>query len=267
MSIKFHSETVCGKTHAHFIGKSIKGINFRKSIYNWINNDVLALPDWYFSINSIVPDVFRYTVYIDKTSNMKVSTHNETDFPASFFYDIKPINITKSIVLILESPHIDEYGLCLDDKGNLKRLCPIAPAQGDTGTSIDSQLSHVLANIQRKLTQKEKLGCGFYRFIIVNPVPYQTSLGSLYNGLNKPIRNAIWKEMWNIVAVKNDFFNRIHSYNPSLIINACTGGKISGLSSILQADIQKHYLSKYQNPVIVKTYHPALNWSQSKYGI
>jgi hypothetical protein len=268
MSINFHSETVCGKTHAHFIDININKINFRKSIYNWIHNDVLALPDWFYSINSIVPDVCRYTVDIDKTGNIKVSPHNKTDFPASFFYDLKPSNITKSIVSILESPHSDEYGLCLDDKGNLKRLCPIAPAQGDTGTPIDLNLRYVLVEIQKKLTQKKKLAIGSYNLIIVNPVPYQTSLGSLYKGLNEPIRNAIWQALWNIDAVRNDFFNRLDSYSPSLIINACTGGKDPrGLKSRVQKEILKHYPYNNQNPVIVKTYHPAINWSNSKYGI
>lgn len=115
----------------------------------------------------------------------------------------------RQIILILESPHRDEYCSCLE------KLCPLAPAQGSTGRSIENMMM-IGAETFRK-----------NRLILCNPVPWQASLGSLHErSLSSPegkkIRDEVWIAIWNADGVKANFQGRLKDYKPRLIINACT---------------------------------------------
>lgn len=97
-----------------------------------------------------VPDVYRYK--IENDSNLVVrrlyqdkDVREECDLP--------------KIVLLLESPHRDEY--CNNR--------PCAPAMGTTGRNLDRYLVCVLSKIEDEIVDGSMV-------IISNPVQFQTSL-------------------------------------------------------------------------------------------
>ena len=122
------------------------------------------------------------------------------------------------IVLVLESPHVSEY----DD------YKPLIPANGRTGDKIDKYVQS-LFNALIKGGLDEEIDEWF--FAIVNPVPWQASLGRFIKGkLQACLRDTVWKKVYtdNYGNCK-DYFESIIQSLPenAIIINACTGGKIN----------------------------------------
>lgn len=119
------------------------------------------------------------------------------------------------IVIILESPHADEY--C--------KYCgsPLGPAQGDTGDFFDEYFHTLImkSNIYKSIRH------GVHAVIFVNAVQYQCSLGRALFGpknvINRNVRDQNWLNcMDNGCAV--DLIQRIKSLSPYAIINLCTKG-------------------------------------------
>lgn len=103
-----------------------------------ISDDISFL----FTKNMAVKDVHRYDVEITKDNDLittELSHNDDTGFPCSRYMDLKPPENTKSMVLVLESPHIDEFS------GVLSSAKPIAPAQSTTGRNIEQ---HILKHIE-----------------------------------------------------------------------------------------------------------------------
>jgi len=124
------------------------------------------------------------------------------------------------IVIVLESPHINEF-----------RSSLIAPALGKTGNNLSSELHRKLYCI---ISNDEQ----FYDVYICNPIQYQCSLG-LKCSNNKDI---IFKKMWESKQVKHDFLSRIEKIKPTIIINCCTGGKEpNGLRTMVQEQINSAF--------------------------
>lgn len=119
------------------------------------------------------------------------------------------------IVLILESPHRDEY----DDN-----FMPLRPARGKTGSGIHCFLaSHVLPLLLHfglELDNDQK-----YEVYLVNPVPYQASLQYLQRSggsvkQREALKSAVWWKLWD--RCKSDFERRLHDYRPQIVLNGCT---------------------------------------------
>lgn len=129
------------------------------------------------------------------------------------------------ILIVLESPHKDEY----------KELVPIAPAQGTTGDRIKLKLP-IIKKIVETIKKINK-----FEVIIINPVPYQTSLYSLYDRIQEPkdsgniepkdsdkidqkLKSFVWKQMWcsNYKNCKTEFKKNIERISPVYIFNCCT---------------------------------------------
>lgn len=213
------------------------------------NNDML---NNFFIQKSKVQDVWRYKVEVNKKGIQKLIPDN---FGTNLIYVNKQINnfcdfqITKNlennIVLLLESPHKSEIKLDLDGY-----YMGIAPAQGkkpfDAGNLIEKHLCDVLKGI--------KLKDNSYNFLIVNPIQYQTSLGSLLFGkLNNRLRNDVWLKLWKIDDMRECFLQRIEYYKPLVIINACT----EKLKDYIDIELCREGYGK----IIYHSYHPAVNWS------
>lgn len=206
-----------------------------------------------------VKDVHRYNVEIKNgTINKNLLKNRSKEFLESKFND-NTVNIGKEdevILLILESPHKDEY--IVKDK----KLVPIAPAQGDTGKNIEEEIQKVLTEINRF----EELDDGKYKLIICNPVPYQTSLGAYHSeslkDSYKTLRDNVWKKMWSNDEIKGDFKKRLETYKPYLIINACTSSVKKYVTECV-----KDYL-KYVNTskLFYTTNHPAA-WKWHGYNV
>ncbi|WP_294396970.1 hypothetical protein [uncultured Clostridium sp.] len=212
------------------------------------NKKNLILDDDYFDKSSLVSDEARYTIKIKNNICSK----------PKLLKDFKPIEENKNIVLLLESPHRSEYR----DIKIYDRLVPIGPAQGgnltDAGGAIKAYIHEAINYVIAK--NSLSLNNGDYNLIIINPIQFQTSLGSLYNkGLNRNLRNKVWKKIWKIIdskkcIVQEDFICRLNSYNPDLIINACTYELKKSVKKLLD---DKTIISYGIN-------HPAINWNKKK---
>ena len=185
-------------------------------------NDVLV--ENFFGMNNRVPDVSRYRI-----CNAGCCIRHDNRYRICNDRYINPhCGISgkdlkrqlqpeiRNIVLLLESPHKDEY-----QPGNIN--CPIAPANGNTGDNIDRWLSTVLSCIE-----EQQLIVPGGHVIISNPIQFQTSLHAIHGqpleDMWERLRNNVWWTLWNEQRIRQCFRERlVDTYNPCLIINACTG--------------------------------------------
>ena len=125
-------------------------------------------------------------------------------------------NQNGSIVLLVESPHKDEY-----QPGNIN--CPRAPAKGRTGNNISRCLETVLSRIE-----EQSLIVPGRHVVISNPIQFQTSLHAIHGGplgdyTWTALRDNVWLTLWKDKRIQQSFRARLKRYKPRLIINACTG--------------------------------------------
>lgn len=153
----------------------------------------------------------------------------------------------RNIVLLLESPHSEEYGESV--------MYPEAPARGRTGRNIDQYLGTVLSRIQGGFTEVD---C---HVIISNPIQFQTSLHAIH-GQNlwdskwTTLRNKVWRALWHKLSIRQDFGERLNGYNPSVIINACTGSLKDDVHTFVGTLFNEN---RQVAPPCYKVSHP-VNW-------
>ena len=124
-----------------------------------------------------------------------------------------------ALVIVLESPHREEYG---DSLGK-----PIAPARGSTGARIHTFLGDVVnscTEVRRRLRERAPV-----RVILSNPIPFQTSAYAIHGGsldVSHKLRNFIWHGLWSDpeLKLKTAFREKLRGYAPIGIVNACTAG-------------------------------------------
>ncbi len=192
-----------------------------------------------------VPDKVKFYVEYDVDGHPRV-------IPVEGSLDLESGD-TPLLLIVLESPHTCEYD------GSVAR--PVGPARGTTGTNIESELGGLL-HASRNLIGT--VPCGT-RVAVANPVQFQASLHAVHGGsLQKrgfaALRDAVWQCIWSLEEIRHDFGTRVRRFNPTWIINACTGGsygwgKVNGAVSewLLNAEIGCQ---------IYATTHPAL-WQRS----
>lgn len=206
----------------------------------------------FFGESNEVPDVSRYRILED--SHCGCVRHSSRYRIADGLYVVPHCDVSGqeleeelrqaqalNIVLLLESPHRDEY-----QSGDVN--CPIAPANGETGDNIDRCLATVLSCI------KEDLIAASCHVIISNPIQFQVSLYAIHG--KSPwesywgrLKNKVWKALWNEQHIQEHFQRRLRSYNPSVIVNACTGGKAPrGLNSLVQEKLDCWPLYQTNHP-------------------
>ncbi|MFY9183211.1 MAG: hypothetical protein WBJ45_11735 [Limnohabitans sp.] len=121
-----------------------------------------------------------------------------------------------SLLIILESPHVDEYKMNSDGS-----ISAIGPANGQTGRSLRTYLDTATVEIAKQINFKtpEK-----FNLLLMNAVPYQCSLGKRLKGQNSRDRDAVFLNCWNYA--KEDFIERLMRYanEKTIVINACTKG-------------------------------------------
>ena len=154
--------------------------------------------------------------------------------------NIKIDNKTNSrLVIVLESPHIEEY--------STKKPMP---AVGETGKALNEHLIDILnkkfTNYEKSIDGKE----GKFDIILMNAIQYQTSLGCV----TEMFRDRIWLKVWIELGGREEFIERLKSYDPNIIMNLCTKGshkfdliyrsnKISYMTSIRQSYIKQLNIS------------------------
>ena len=144
---------------------------------------------------------------------------------------------TGSIVLLLESPHKNEYEYI--DRGFARRK---KPACGKTGEQIDLCLGTVLLHILIE-TGLVNSGC---HVVISNPIQFQTSLYAIHKqeaGNWTTLRNNVWRALWDADERENHitqcFQRRLGRYHPKVIINACTSDLKPRVTDCVEAWISR----------------------------
>ncbi len=184
-----------------------------------------------------VRDVSRYCAVVHDNSVTKLKRHRVTKHQYSRYRDRDVEANRESIVLVMESPHKDEF-FYLDGK-----LQPITPAQGKTGKCIQLSLKDKLNELLAK--SHVNISNGEYQVVLMNPIQWQTSLYDLYKDpstMHSRLRDKIWKQLWELPEVRVEFINRLGMYNPILIINACTGRNYGdSLKSAVRKEIKEKF--------------------------
>lgn len=137
------------------------------------------------------------------------------------------------IVIVLESPHIDEY-----DPDTKK---PIGPAYGKTGDLINKHLIGILNSEPRIRTLKN----GSYDLILVNAIQHQCSLGEN----TRFYRDAMFFYYWEKEKYRTDFKERLNNIfskysGDKILINSCTKGAHSDLITNHKGKITKKYIEE-----------------------
>ena len=204
--------------------KIIREIEIRTKSHSFITNNgnKIIVNEDFFSKKLEVPNVYRYTVLKNSENECQLlPVERHADFKDSKFND-RPISDkcigTDAIVIIVESPHKDEY--------NYETNRAIAKAQGSTGRLIEK---HLLSKIITKNLHLFNLNSDAYTVLIINPIPFQTSLHFLHkqklSGKNDyaQLRNTVWEKLWvNEVTYSDNLNTTLININPSLILNCCT---------------------------------------------
>jgi len=124
----------------------------------------------------------------------------------------------KTIAIILESPHIDEY------EQSKEKLVPIGAAQGQTGKKIERSIEDLIEALKNYDVIEE---LHKYRVILINAVNFQTSLHFIHekpmNNYYRELRDKMWLKMWTeIPQIKSEFTKQFETLKKdSIIINAC----------------------------------------------
>lgn len=157
-------------------------------------------------------------------------------------------NLTNPIVIILESPHKDEY--------NTNTLQALGPAMGKTGIAFNQYFdSLIVASKNIALSPQHN-----HDILFVNAIQYQCSLGKKLNGKdsyeNKKQRDQNWLTCFNN-SESNDLEKRIAAIKPYAIINLCTIG-LSNLQLYVDRAV-KSYVNQVGNSSIYYTIgnHPS----------
>lgn len=184
-----------------------------------------SIPKELFSDDKKVSDVIRYKIEVNKGTIIRKTLIEESIY-SKMNIDRKYKGY-KRIVIIIESPHKDEYSF--DYK-------PIGPAQGKTGIMIEKNIDKIL--------ELFNITYGKYILIISNPVQFQASLGSFYSGgLHDSIRNNLWTKLHEIY--KTDFESRLNRYKPDYILNATTDGRQKRIDKLIKNLIAEKKNSKH----------------------
>nr|WP_321503216.1 hypothetical protein [uncultured Dethiosulfovibrio sp.] len=165
----------------------------------------------------------------------------------NYYRNITLLNLDISLIfiLILESPHKDEYN---------KKLSSPEPAAkgGPTWTNIESDFAKIMA---------EQIGekSSFYIYLF-NAIQYQCSLGSTCQMLKKAIFDSAWKSFG-----RERFLGRLDQLRDSLqdnnvvFINACTKPFKRKVTDGVKSFIIKNKIKETDCPFF-STAHPSSVW-------
>lgn len=202
----------------------------------------------FFKKNKQVQNVTRF--YIESNGEevaiYSPIKNNEVLFNSSYEDAlIEPNFKNKTIAIILESPHIDEY------ESKTEKLIPKGPAQGQTGKKIERNLDKLISRLKEFNVIEEN---HLYRIIILNAVNFQTSLHFIHentmNNYYRELRDKIWIKMWSEVPqIKNEFLKQITSLKKdSIIINACPKSLKPFVNIECIQNVEKYHLFESNHP-------------------
>lgn len=204
--------------------------NLQDHFPTWSTNDIY---------NRECPDIYAGDVnngvikeWISKEERMKkIKVKNGRHIQSYDFSKLEPDTKRNSIVIILESPHKNEYELDqLWDKPN--------PAVSATGTKLGNNINDLIGAVSKSYPQ---INSGKYQIVLMNSIQYQCSLG--VTPLNVTVRDLVFSKIWKLNEIRESFVTRLESYNPQFIFNLCTMGEVvPHLDFLVQALINDKYL-------------------------
>lgn len=154
-----------------------------------------------------------------------------------------------ALILVLESPHVDEY----EKKPNEDGICPaIGPANGTTGTNIQNHLRHFAADFT--LNRHHSL-------LLINAVQHQCSAGVATSVHRDVLFRACWKNGGDV-----DFQTRLKAaFAPGdIVVNACTIGGDRTTES-LKVLVERQIRAALEQPSDFWTNHPSSwRWARSR---
>ena len=168
---------------------------------------------------------------------------NEREKVESLELSTDMYNDYQTVVIILESPHIEEYS-----KNN--KFCP-TPAIGRTGTNLQRHFNQDIIFKHSKTLNKNKN----YRVILMNTIQYQCSLGVA----TKIYRDDIWDRLWKENDIVKNFVNRLKSYNPKVIFNGCTEDS----NKARRTSVSQTIRNNFDNIELFEMNHPCY-WERRK---
>lgn len=167
--------------------------------------------------------------------------------------------VTKTIVIVLESPHTGEF---FEDENTWSA---IGPACGTTGENLYKWLPEVLLNyVPCSVDPKDatatynnikEISDGEYKVFLINAIQFQCSLGKS----TTEYRDAVFASMWSD-DVKASFQERLERCSPNIIINCCTKGhnikdENNELRRLVQEEINTY--NKDKNALLLRAAHPS----------
>lgn len=134
------------------------------------------------------------------------------------YISLKSQKQIQRLVLLLESPHKDEY----------QNNQPIRPANGVTGAKIEALIASRAKNQWHLSTASD------YEVVLVNAIQYQTScyklLGENWDYTN---RNHVFKLLYNNFQLEDDLKQRLSAIKPHFIVNCVTSQLQSEVANVL----------------------------------
>ncbi|MBS7819019.1 hypothetical protein [Wohlfahrtiimonas chitiniclastica] len=146
-------------------------------------------------------------IHVDHPSNGYVSDDNECQLHSS-------IQNYKEILIILESPHINDYTYTLE---SAYEISPTLEAINQYKELLFTKLVNLKVIVPNE----------YYIIKVIDPVPYMASLGRNQRVLeNKTITYRVWNAIWENFGYADKFTEKIRSLpSGSIILNACTNYK------------------------------------------
>lgn len=184
----------------------------------------------------------------------------KADLDFSFRRDLNACDIPdKRLVVILESPHKDEFDI-QQDKAH-------GPARGASGRNIRSSLNFPTFEFRNHANLR--IGDS-YALVLMNAIPYQCSLGSNLRKYDGRLDcNTVFRECWKMGRL--DFAGRLETAvtSETLLINACTKGETQGdrsgpwLRDLVEEEIRS---CKKSPKAHLRRFHPSIlpNWRSGK---
>lgn len=204
-----------------------------------LNIDILE--EYYDIIRKCNPGL-KYEKHISTYGNIIKGGYNEHyqihfhKYESPILYNADSLN--KKLVIILESPHIEDY----IEQGK----------DSQTLNIIYSAMNLIVNAFGNNISDRE-----IYEIIIIDPVPFQASLGKK----NREITYHVWNAIWHNLEYKQRFIDFLLTLpKGSCCVNACTSLSLKKdeNSQSLQKEIRDTLdeVLDYNQVTVLSTPHP-----------
>lgn len=180
-----------------------------------VNFEQSICPDQLVAVIECTEGKIKFVGKCRTKFNVNMSCHNSVVICERI--DAKTIKSSNNlIVLVLESPHKDEFSANWE---------PVGPAYGKTGDHINRYLPYIIS--ESIYSGALRLHNELYDVVLINAVPKMCSLG--YK--TQMYRDAMFLNEWEKDEIRNGFYTRlndileIYKGKHRIIINCCTQGK------------------------------------------